>query len=172
MKTGIVIMLVLFVVGSISHADEKMPATPKFSDAFNKMKSLKGTWKGTIGSGKEAKDMTVKYDVTSAGSSVVETHFPGQPHEMVSVYNDVDGKVQMTHYCALQNQPTLKLKSSKGDTLYFDFVNGTNMNPKKDKHMHSLNLKFIGKNKIVQAWTEYENGKAGKTNEITLSRVE
>ncbi len=172
MKTGLALILAFFFVSTFSNANEKIPAAPEFSDAFNKMKSLAGTWKGTMGSGKEAKEVTIKYEVISAGSSVVETHFPGQPHEMISVYNDVDGKVQMTHYCALHNQPTLKLQSLKGDTLSYDFVKGTNMDPNKDKHMHSLKLKIINKNKISQAWTEYQNGKAGKTNELILSRVE
>jgi len=169
MKTGII--LAFFMLSSFSIAGETVPASP-FSDAFNKMKSLTGTWKGKMGSGEDAKDITIKYHVTSAGSSVVETYFPGQPHEMITVYNDVDGRVQMTHYCAFKNQPTLKLESLKGNTLSFNFIKGTNMDPKKDRHMHSLKLKIIGKNKITQAWTEYENGKAGKISEFNLSRVE
>jgi hypothetical protein len=42
----------------------------------------------------------VEYRVTGAGSAVVETLFPGTPHEMVTVYHARKGVLCMTHYCA------------------------------------------------------------------------
>ena len=68
--------------------------------------------------------------VTAAGSAVHETIFPGTGHEMVSMYH-ADGKdLIMTHYCALGNQPRMKLdpKSSvdKGE-FRFKFAGGSNI---------------------------------------------
>ncbi len=151
--------------------EAKKPVAVKSSAAFSKLKSLAGTWSGTKGSGKEAQKITVHYKVSSGGSSVIETHFPGKPFEMVSVYNDVNGNPQMTHYCALQNQPTLKMDSSKGNTLKFSFIKGTNLDASKDKHMHSLTLKIIDTNKIVQEWIEHSDGKAGETSVLKLTRA-
>ena len=43
---------------------------------------------------------SIEFRVTSAGSVVQETMFPGSDHEMVNMYS-VDGdKLLMTHYCA------------------------------------------------------------------------
>ena len=56
------------------------------SAAFARLKALEGEWTGTGGHRGEAKDpTTVLYKVTGAGSAVVETLFPGTPHEMVTV---------------------------------------------------------------------------------------
>ena len=77
------------------------------------MKTLAGNWEGKHEMGGKSMTLKVNYKVSSAGSAVVETSFPGMPNEMVSVYTEVNGKVNMTHYCALQNQPTLKLQDSK-----------------------------------------------------------
>ena len=51
--------------------------------------------------GKEV-PVSVTYETSSNGSIVVETLFPGTPHEMVSVYYDENGKFGMTHYCAME----------------------------------------------------------------------
>ena len=54
-------------------------------------------------------EASVVYKLTGAGSALVETQFPGSSHEMVSVYH-LDGEdLRMTHYCAVGNQPHVKL---------------------------------------------------------------
>ena len=74
--------------------------------SFDALKKLEGTW--VMGKGKQAAKVVFK--VTGAGSSVIETQFPGSAMEMVSVYH-LDGpeKLIMTHYCAAHNQPTMAL---------------------------------------------------------------
>jgi hypothetical protein len=143
----------------------------KFSSEFNKMKSLVGTWQGEMKRGDKNMVIKINYKVSSGGSSIVETSFPGTPMEMVSVYTDVKGKVNMTHYCALQNQPTLKLQSSTKDTLDFNYIKGTNLDAKKDAYMQHLTLKFKDKNTIEQHWTQYKGGKSAGINKIVLTRV-
>src|SRR5262249_28709103 len=70
--------------------------------------------------------------------------FPGQPHEMISMYT-VDGPdLVMTHYCMLGNQPRLKADSSSAaNQLKFEFAGGANLDPKKDKHMHAATLTIV-----------------------------
>ena len=169
-KLIILISLFIFTI-SISNAEPHKMKSKIFSSEFNKMKSLEGKWKGIMGAGDKSMPINVNYKVSSAGSTVIETTFPGAPQEMVSVYTDVKGKVNMTHYCAFQNQPSLKLQGSTKDTLEFDYVNGTNIDVKKDAHMHHLSLKFKDKNTIEQHWTQFKDGKSAGTNVIKLSRV-
>jgi len=81
----------------------------------------------------------VTYRLASGGSVVEETLFPGTPHEMISMYHVVDGELVLTHYCAMANQPRMRLdrKASAPERLVFAFDGGTNFDPAKDTHGHS-----------------------------------
>ena len=109
--------------------------------AFASIKKLQGDWRGPA----MMKDMPPSrsvFRVTAGGSAVEETIFPGTKMEMVSVYHMDKGNLLMTHYCMLGNQPRMKLNAGKSTAtdLVFDFDGGTNLNPRRDMHMHSLHL--------------------------------
>jgi hypothetical protein len=94
---------------------------------------------------------------------VHETLFPGQPHEMVSIYT-VDGPdLVMTHYCVLGNQPRMKAdpKSAPGQ-ICFRFAGGSNLDPKKDKHMHAATLTIVDDGHIEIAGVGWEGGTPAK----------
>jgi hypothetical protein len=101
--------------------------------------------------------------VTAGGSAVHETLFPGQPQEMVSIYT-VDGPdLVMTHYCVLGNQPRMKADSKSPDNqICFQFAGGTNLDPKKDKHMHAATLTIVDDDHIEVAGTGWEGGEPAK----------
>ena len=82
---------------------------------------------------------------------------------MVTIYH-VDGKdLVLTHYCALGNQPHLKLDpKSAADQFDFKFVGGSNLNPEKDMHMHEGSIKFLDDDHIQWAWVGYKDGKPMK----------
>jgi len=96
--------------------------------AFERFKALAGEWVSAE-DGEMAKrgDLVARYAVTAGGSAVVETIFPGQAHEMVTVTH-ADG--------------------------------GTNIDPKRDRHMHSASLALLGADEIRTEWTELAEGKA------------
>lgn len=178
--SGIAILTVLLFSSVIisSYADppnEKgehhmVPVTG--SKELEKLKTLAGTWQGTtVMDGKEM-PVTVTYKTSSNGSIVVETLFPDTPHEMVSVYYDENGKLGMTHYCAMDNQPHLTLDKSSDAGMELVFANGTNLNPAKDGYMHDVSFDFKDNNNMVQAWTSYENGKEKDVSTFTFSRAQ
>lgn len=141
------------------------------SKELEKLKTLAGTWQGTtVMDGKEM-PVTVTYKTSSNGSVVVETLFPDTPHEMVSVYYDVNGKLGMTHYCAMDNQPHLTLEDSTDNEIDLVFANGTNLDPKKDHYMHDVSFEFKDNNNMVQEWTSYENGKEDEVATFTFTRA-
>jgi hypothetical protein len=82
--------------------------------AFEKLKGLAGTWSGPVGTVDGPKG-TVRYEVVSGGSAVMEVLFPGDPHEMRSMYHLDRGDLVMTHYCSAGNQPRMRL-SKTGST--------------------------------------------------------
>lgn len=89
---------------------------------------------------------------------------------MVSVYYDDKGKLSMTHYCAVGNQPHFTLGESDGNEMTLVFAGGSNIDPAKDGYMNGVSLDFEG-DKMVQKWTYFQGGKETGTTSFTLSRV-
>src|SRR5690348_4687622 len=89
---------------SIQVLAHDMPA-PKVSKNFESLKGLVGTWEGkTKMEGKE-QDTKVAYELTSNGTALAEKLGSGTPHEMLTVYANRGENVEVTHFCALGNQP-------------------------------------------------------------------
>jgi hypothetical protein len=177
--SGLVLLTVftfsVFAVSSFadqpSRQDEHHMSPITGSKELEKLKTLTGTWQGTtVMEGKEM-PLTVIYKTSSNGSVVVETLSPGTPHEMVSVYYDDNGKLGMTHYCAVGNQPHLALEDSTGNEIDLVFANGTNIDPKKDHYMHNVSFEFKDDNTFVQEWTSFENGKEKEVATFTFTRA-
>ena len=148
----------------------KLPPPYAGSAEFQKMKSLAGTWEGTDPMAPDGK-MKVVYEVTSNGSAVVERMGPGTPYEMVSVYHDEKGKLAMTHYCAIGNQPRLVLEAASPGKIKLAFAKNNVINPKKEDHMHSLEIAFLGPDQLKQEWSGYRGGKLEEPTVFTLTRV-
>ncbi len=129
----------------------------KGSAAFERMKSLVGKW--SADSPMMGK-MNTEFRLI-AGESVVEERFgEGTPMEMLSIYHDVNGKLTMTHYCMLRNQPRMKLTKSTADALTFDLAPTPGLNAAKDKHMHGATYTFIDANHFKLEGVSWENGKS------------
>ncbi len=161
------------LASAAARADEQHIA-PKAADSpeLARIKSLAGRWEGTAQDGADApKPAEGDYKVTSGGSAVVETLFPGTPHEMVSVYHDVNGRLAMTHYCMLGNQPQLQLAGADSRHIDLSLGDSPGLNAATDQHMHALTLAWTDPDHLTQAWTCYQHGKSDHTSTFTLSRV-
>lgn len=127
------------------------------SAAFERMKTLVGKWSAdspTMGK------MNTEFRLI-AGDSVIEERFAGgTPMEMLSVYHDVNGKLAMTHYCMLRNQPKMKLVKSTSDSLTFDLAPTPGLNAAKDKHMHGATYTFMDASHFKLEGVAWENGKS------------
>ena len=171
MRKAIGLILLSFVFSINAFAAAEHTHTPKVgSPEFEKLKTLAGAWKGTMTEmdGK-VKDASAEYKVTSAGSALVETLFPGSPDEMVSVYHDDEnGKLTMTHYCAVGNQPQLDLKKAENNTFELELSPSSKLT--SVPHMHALKLD-LKDSELIQAWTYYQDGKPGGTTTITLKKA-
>jgi len=142
------------------------------SKAFEQMKQLVGTWEGTMDMGKGQKKITASYKLTSGGSAIIETVFEDTPMEMVTVYHDDSNKtLQMTHYCALGNQPKMALKSMENNQLWFTLSPDSGVDLAKERHMHAAAITFDGPSNMTQHWTEFKDGEMGKPATIVYTRV-
>ncbi len=166
-------LLVFFLFnagGSI--AGETHPPPYKGSAAFESMKTLEGTWKGTHMIGEKEEPVTVEYKVSSNGSTIIETFFPGHEHEMISIYHDKDGKLSMTHYCSIGNQPEMDLVKAEGNTMEFSLSDEAHIDVTKDGHMHGLSMTKVDDNHLVHNWTMYQDGKSGGQTTMKLARIQ
>ena len=139
--------------------------------AFVKLKTLTGTWEGPVmpGMGK----LRTSYRTIAAGSAVIETCFAGTKNEMVSLYHlNSRGRLVMTHYCMLGNQPhcTLDTRSSTDKSLVFKFDGGENISS-KGMHMHGMKMEFTRPNTISCGCEAYKDGKSAGEHLSTLRRV-
>lgn len=140
---------------------------------LERLKTLAGTW-SFEGAPEGAGDARVTYRVTAAGSAVIEDQFPGSDHEMVSIYHLDGDDLVMTHYCAVGNQPRLRLDRAKStpDELHFAFDGGTNFDPASDIHIHEavLRLGQTAEGKLTSDWTAHQDGKPVGTTTFELVR--
>lgn len=126
-------------------------AKPAPNAAFERLKSLAGTWNGRTMK-VDGDPTTVEYRVTAGGSVVMETMFFGEPHEMINMYT-VDGDAVLAqHYCAAGNQPVLRLNAAKSSAnqLVFDFVKVTG---KDAPYINGVTMRFSDDGKVEEVWT-------------------
>jgi hypothetical protein len=157
-----VLLLVFQLAGYGDDETGKLPVAPTNS-GLEKMKKLAGTWVAADKDGKPTDQVVSIIKVTAGGSVVHETLFPAQPQEMVSIYT-VDGPdLVMTHYCVLGNQPRMKADpKSPANQIRFEFAGGSNLDPKKDKHMHAAVLTIVDDSHIEIAGVGWEGGAPAK----------
>jgi hypothetical protein len=159
MKT--LILITLCAVAGLAAADD--------SAAFDKIKSLAGTWKGTGVEGGNGMPVVVKYRVVSGGSAVEETIAEGTPHEMVTMFYMDGPKLKITHYCVMHNQPRMKLVTS-GSALKFEFEGGSNCSP-DGMYMGNVVFNLISKDHLKTRWGMISKGKETDHVDMDLSRV-
>ncbi len=148
------------------------PAKLDGKAAFEKLKSLAGEWEGKAGHGDKGFPAVVTYRVASGGNVVMETLFPGSDHEMISMYHLKGTELVMTHYCAMGNQPRMKLDLGKSNTgeLHFAFNGGENFDPAKDPHIHSGVIRVKDNGSLEADWSAWAGGKETGQNRFVLTR--
>ena len=144
------------------------PAQP----GFERFKQLAGEWVGKSNKSEHAMgELHIVFKVTSAGSVVAETMFPGTDYEMLNVIHPDGDDIVLTHYCAIGNQPEMKASDKiDGKDVVFNFVRCGNMKSPNDMHMHSVTYTFVDKNTLRTRWINYDNGKPCDDMVIELKR--
>ena len=160
------VLLAAIFVAALARA-ESAPQ-PAASPAFARLQALAGEWVAADDSEMVKKgELVARYALTAGGSAVVETIFPGSPHEMVTVYTEDGEDVVLHHYCLNANAPRMRAKApapdkaggTAGGRYEFAFDGGSNIHSPHDKHMHSAWIEFVSKNELRSEWTELDGGK-------------
>ena len=94
--------------GPKTSAEAKSPGA-----AFERFKRLVGEWEAADAKSESQKGkIQSRFHLTAGGSAVVETVFPGEEMEMVTVYHRDGDQLMLTHFCHLGNQPRMRSKVS------------------------------------------------------------
>ena len=161
----------LILLGACAAFADNTALQPKPGSAeLERVKTWVGRWEGKSNGHGEEQSAAAEYKLTSGGSAVIETLFPGTPHEMVSVYYDKDGKLAMTHYCMLGNRPEFSLTGAGPQRMDFSLDQSSPI-PAGEMHMHALSIALAEDGGMTQSWTLFENGQAKDTTNISLKRV-
>jgi hypothetical protein len=172
--SGIVVVLAVAALGIAPRAWAETGRRPAADGAalFERLKALEGEWTGQAGPAAGEKiDATVTYRTTAAGSAVMETLFPGTPHEMVTMYTLDRGVVVLTHYCAMRNQPRMRGRPGPApNEAIFDFAGGANLDPKKDTFMHDARIVFVDADHVHAEWTGWQGGRPAEKKVFELER--
>ena len=134
--------------------------------AFDKLKSMAGTWEGVMPDGKTSQ---VTYRVTSGGSALLSEISPDDA--MITMFHMDGDRLMMTHYCGAGNQPRMKgTLSPDGKTVVFEFVDATNLSSPNAGHMHRAVFTMADATHHTEDWTYVSNGKE-ETHRFELHRV-
>lgn len=157
MKTALRVVMPLLILVLSVPAFAKKNKDSADSSSFDRLKSLVGTWTATLDMDNDGKTETYRmvYRTTSGGTALEETIFAGSPKEMISVYHMDNGKVLMTHYCMLNNQPRLQEIEAAKNFIKLDMRDITNASSPKDPHMGGLTVTFKDKDHIEQSWVHF-----------------
>ena len=170
--TMIILMGAMFGPMSVLSGEHSMPNPAAHSKDFETMKTFIGTWEGKGDMVKGSETIKVTYERTSAGNAILERLFPGTPHEMLTIYYDFNGKLNMTHYCSLGNRPHMELVNSTPGSLEFVLSEkDPGISSLKEMHMHSLRIVIDGKDSITHNWTLFDNGEKKSVEVIKLVRA-
>ena len=147
------------------------PSAEEARAAFERIKSLAGTWEGRSTKGWRE---TLRYQVIAGGSAVLETSFEAHPGEEMATVFHMDGdRLTLTHYCVAKNQPRLEATSitDGGRTVVFTFQDGGNIPTRDQGHMDSAVYTFDGPDRVTSRWSWYETGKEKWFEDIVSIRL-
>ena len=170
---SLVFVALVGLLGGMPSTEAGRPAVDGRA-AFERLKSLEGTWVAPAANGQRA---TTRFELTGNGTVIVEHYsnpaIPGGGHMMTAYHLD-GADLVLTHYCIANNQPTLRAErydAATGD-LQFEFLRASNLASPGAGHMRRARYLIKDKDHFVTEWEFFENGtkKMTETEAFTRSR--
>jgi hypothetical protein len=140
--------------------------------AFDKLKTLAGSWTGTY----EGTPLHVSIRVTSTGNAVMHEMTGAErpevdPDHPLTVFYVEGDRLLLTHYCDVGNRPRMAWKMTPdGKTLEFDFLDIANYSSAQGSHMHNAVFTLLDPNHHTEEWTSLREGKPPIVGRLDLHR--
>ena len=151
-------LILLLLLPNLLLAEEpRSKVTP--NPAFDKMKTLVGSWEGLSTEGRKTLPCDARFQVVADGSVLMGWLNEHTPDEMVTMFHPDGANLMATHYCAAHNQPRMVLvPGGDANKLVFKFKDGTNIDPDTG-HMNQVTFILDRPNHHVEEWTYLAKGK-------------
>jgi len=127
-------------------------------EAFDKLKTLAGTWVGQLTTTPTEPSMVGKLaqhtlQVTSRGNAILhELSVSSLPDHPVTMFYLEDDRLVATHYCDAGNRPRMVGRvSPDGKRVEFEFLDLSGDD--QYGHMHGVAFTFIDENHHIEEWT-------------------
>jgi hypothetical protein len=163
---SISVLSVILLLASLAFAGGNSTA------AFEKFKSLEGTWTTTD---KDGNLRTITYETVGDGSAVLETFQMSEDKSktMITMYHMNGDQLMLTHYCMAKNQPRMSASLISDDLkeVQFDFVDATNLPNPDAGHMYKAHFKFVDPDTVWSEWTFRKDGKDSFSETEVFKRV-
>jgi hypothetical protein len=172
MKVRIVsnlLLLGILAIGITAMAADK--TAPSASSRFEALKALAGDWVELSADGKPTNKLLSSIRLTSGGTALQETIFPGTDHEMVTMYHVDGSELVLTHYCMLGNQPRMRADAgAEPNRFAFKFIGATNLKSPQEQHMNEATLTILGPDRFQSEWVSCQDGKTCHQVKFDLAR--
>jgi hypothetical protein len=171
MKTQFFLITALVAASlALQSADLKPTQSTDAKAAFARLKTLVGQWEATTSSGK----VHLSYELVSGDTALVERDSSETMPSMVTVYYVDGGRLLLTHYCMVGNQPRMQAKAFNADTgeIDFQFLDATNLSSSAVGHMHNAKIRIVDNSHLVSEWQFYDNGKPKFSETAQYTRVQ
>jgi hypothetical protein len=159
-----IVGMALVAMASAAFAADKT----KSEEAFDRLASLKGEWKGQM----DGINTSLTYTLTANRSALMEQCQRQKGAEMVTMFT-VDGDhLIATHYCSAKNQPQMAT-SAIADVqkpLAFSLVRISGLKSPDAFHNTGLTIIQEDNDHLTQEWSYQFKGKTGK-NIFHFTRV-
>jgi len=153
------ILIILVATAAVALPQQMPPKTASAQSdakkAFEKLKTLAGSWEGSI----MGMPVQVTIRVTSSGNAILHegTSSGMKDNPITMLYVDSD-RLLLTHYCDSGNRPRMQGKlSPDGKTVTFDFLDVSG-NAQRFL-MHDAAFTLIDANHHIEEWTYIQSGK-------------
>jgi hypothetical protein len=159
-----------------ARAQSPAPQSPAQS-SFDRIKSLAGTWEGTLttdpaAASHQGKHLQVRLRVTSSGNAVLhEMNMPGQPDDPITMLYVNGNRLFLQHYCDAGNRPRMIARvSPDGKTITFNVVDVSGS--KRHGYMERAVFTTIDAGHHTEDWTFLEPGNHPTQAHFDLHRVQ
>jgi hypothetical protein len=146
-------------------------------NSFDQIKSLAGTWEGTLttfpaAASYQGKHLQVRLRVTSSGNAVMhEMSVPGQSDDPITMLYVNGNRLFLRHYCDAGNRPRMIAKASAdGKTIAFNLVDVSGS--KRYGYMEHAVFTTIDAHHHTEDWTFLEPGNHPVRAHFDLHRVQ
>jgi hypothetical protein len=153
LRVAVSILMLGMCIGAHGQSADKLVASPDGQGALDLMKTLAGTWQGSITTDNPAwstdKPMSLSIRVASHGNALIHELDTGGPE--VTVFYLENGRLGLMHYCDFGNRPHLVARPvTDGKTIEFDLVEFTGSD--QMGHVSHGVFTIIDSNHHVEDW--------------------